>query len=316
MPKDLKTFLQNNKVMKAGNRITSSDRKYLIEDWNCDIGLDQCVRLNHLCYEKGVCTSRKISLKNMTEKVLSYTLTKEDSIRKSDWSKQKLSTKQVHYAALDAFASLKVAEALFNMSNASGLNEESCSSTSSYETMSTANPNATMATVLLDAFHAIKRVTDTLSRKHPGLMLFARDMRDAIFVINDEDRNAVETVLLSNGSNFDLKLKSDPSWVFQRVRRTIPQPDVLMLRIQKVIEKFKSPTFNHSVHGSLIKPETEKQVKNLLLHIRKGCLSDPVNLSLYRKRGYDSNGLQLYKCLRGTNTVELWHQFIEMRYRK
>lgn len=95
----------------------------------------------------------------------------------------------------------------------------------------------------------------------------------------------------------------------------VPPPTVLRLRIEKVIDQFKNTAYTHAIHGPALSKATLLQAKNLLKdHVDKGCLSDPPGLSLYVERGKDKDGLKLYKCLRGTNTVELWHQFIEMRF--
>jgi hypothetical protein len=49
-------------------------------------------------------------------------------------------------------------------------------------------------------------------------------------------------------------------------------------------------------------------------HVLNGCLSDLEHLQLYYLKGKDTNGLQLYRCIRGTSDVESFHQLLEMRF--
>lgn len=323
MPPNLKHFLESNKVIKAGNRIVSCDVNYLRKDWMCTIDVSSCIKLNHMCFQKGKVSDKRVSLKFMCETILGYTLNKDISLRTSLWNADRLTKEQIKYAALDAYASLLIAEALVRMPNkpfwnSNDENSPICISPVLSQQVSPildvpTNPRATTTTVLLDIFHAMKRITETMPAKHPGLLLFSQDLRDRIFITNEEDKKNVDIALKTVGSSFDIRLRTDPGWIFKRVRRVIPPPNILEQRLKDLCYKYKLDNFKDCTYGHLIKPETERQVKLFMKHIRRGCVSDPVGLPLYQLKGKDKLGLKLYKCLRGTNTVELWHQFIEMR---
>ena len=50
--------------------------------------------------------------------------------------------------------------------------------------------------------------------------------------------------------------------------------------------------------------EAWKQSKNVLSSIHEGHVSDPPGYSFYFKMGQDRDGLILYRCCRGTNSLE------------
>jgi len=54
----------------------------------------------------------------------------------------------------------------------------------------------------------------------------------------------------------------------------------------------------------LFSAETWKKVKAVLHDVCKGWLSDPSSIPVYTHEGTDKNGLPLYHCIHGTNSVE------------
>ena len=111
LPKGLLQFLNSNQVLKVGNRVWSSDCKKLNKDWGCAIAESSCIPLNHVCKKQGWCSSAQISLAKMCEIVLKYSLPKEKKTRLSKWG-ETLSFDQKEYAARDAWASLKIYQAV------------------------------------------------------------------------------------------------------------------------------------------------------------------------------------------------------------
>lgn len=321
-PNSLKYLLQSNQVKKAGNRIISSDVKYLKDDWGIYIDESSCIPLNHLAKDKGVFGSSHTSLESMCKKVLKYDLPKPQGIRLSNWKAGRLSKEQIEYAARDAHASLLIAEKLNSM-NSFQLTVETSSSTISgtstergfHDNRLLQSASSNIGSVRLDAFHAMKRISDVISTKNPFSALFMGKLRDAIFEINATDKEKVTQVLAKSGKSFESTLLQKPDWIFQRVRRLIPTPEILKQRIESVITEFSHQKYTHHRHGILLNEKAKKELKTLLSdHVSKGCLSDPPGVSLYFKNGEDSDNLQIYRCIRGTNTVELWHQYIEMRF--
>jgi hypothetical protein len=56
--------------------------------------------------------------------------------------------------------------------------------------------------------------------------------------------------------------------------------------------------------GSFFSDEAKEMVQHLLETVRKGYLSDPSGISLYYLMGKDRDGLNIYRTIRGTNSVE------------
>ncbi|KAG2219718.1 hypothetical protein INT45_006050, partial [Circinella minor] len=77
-----------------------------------------------------------------------------------------------------------------------------------------------------------------VSRKHGLSKVFSRAFRDALFVVDEDDKNKVKNVLEKQGTTWEKKLSENPDWVLRRVRRTyvnvynyyegvIPPPSIL-----------------------------------------------------------------------------------------
>ena len=72
-----------------------------------------------------------------------------------------------------------------------------------------------------------------------------------------------------------------------------------------------------SVYGHLLDSKTKKPllrrealdaVQRLRVHIKTGCISDSPAISLYFEKGKDQlTGVTLYRCARGTNDLEGFH---------
>lgn len=72
--------------------------------------------------------------------------------------------------------------------------------------------------ILKDVFHLMQMIR--VSRKHGLSKPFARDFRDALFVIDESDKENVKSVLEKQGQTWHEKLVKNPDWVFRRVKRT------------------------------------------------------------------------------------------------
>jgi hypothetical protein len=139
---------------------------------------------------------------------------------------------------------------------------------------------------------------------HHGLRRpFARALRDAIFIPDDEDKAAVTHVLLGKQISFNEMLMRSPIWVWRRVKCYVPPPEVLFPRVQGVLQLF-GPLVDAKTSQPLFNDTAWDKATNILENVRLGYYSDPPDVSLYMDQGKDSDGLNLYKCLRGTNHVE------------
>ena len=90
--------------------------------------------------------------------------------------------------------------------------------------------------------------------------------------------------------------------------RFIPASDELLERFNLVV----------SVYGHLLDSKTKKPllrrealdaVERMRVHIKTGCISDSPAVSLYFEKGKDQlTGVTLYRCARGTNDLEGFHE--------
>lgn len=229
------------------------------------------------------------TLSKLTEKILGYQLPKDESIRRSDWSKS-INANQREYAARDAVASILLYEKILTIEYFSSVSD-------SQSTVTTR--------VLLDPFHAMKRIK--VPRNHSSAWIFYQKLRDHMFEINEEDKAAVTAYLVTTGTTFEKKMESCPEWILQRVRRRIPQPAVLKERLEHVFQLFISEEHDDPITGlPLLNEDARKEFRSIIDdHVVKGCLSDPADVELYYESGQDSgSGLKRFRCIRGTNDVE------------
>lgn len=98
----------------------------------------------------------------------------------------------------------------------------------------------------------------------------------------------------------------DQNWAFflKRCRRLVPPSDQLLERFDRVIDEFGKCVDNASKEV-LLRPNAMKAVGLLRKHISAGCLSDPEGVAMYYAKGKTKDGLPDYRCVRGTNDVEV-----------
>jgi multidrug efflux pump subunit AcrB len=140
------------------------------------------------------------------------------------------------------------------------------------------------------------RVTKTLSKQHPLLYTFCTNLRDAIFMLNQNDIEMVRSKLKESQAQVDLdtKLKFDPEWVYKRVRRKINSPSDMKKNLNQLREKFSSPAFTVKIKSKdvpLLNSDTTTAL-NDLIQKHLDCLA----------------AIPVYHCVKGTNAVESYHQ--------
>ncbi|KAI7855375.1 hypothetical protein BDC45DRAFT_90850 [Circinella umbellata] len=166
------------------------------------------------------------------------------------------------------------------------------------------NPVQTMpihSRILKDVFHLTDMIK--VSRKHGLSKAFSRAFRDTLFVIDKDDKRLVKTVLENNGTTWEKKLAENPNWIFHRVKRVVPPPEELYPLIKKLFETY-GPLRCARTERPLFDFENWRQAKNVLSTIHLGHVSDSPNIRFYFVRGRDKDGLTLYRCSRGTNSLE------------
>lgn len=157
--------------------------------------------------------------------------------------------------------------------------------------------------VLKDIWHVFDMIS--VPRSHGLRLLLARALRDAIFIVNPDDKLLVEERLKREGSSWEEKLKYSPKYLWKLVRHTVPPPDQLYDLVANIFKTYGS--LKDSLTGQpLFNASAWKSAKNILKLIEAGYLSDPPGISLYYEAGLDrkKDGLTVWRCVRGTNSTE------------
>lgn len=94
-----------------------------------------------------------------------------------------------------------------------------------------------------------------------------------------------------------------PSWLWRCIRRLVPEPALLHHLLKEFFECW-GPIKCSGTNMALFSAESKAQCENILKQVQQGYVSDPAGFSLYVFLCHDKNGLPIYRCLRGTNSVE------------
>jgi hypothetical protein len=141
------------------------------------------------------------------------------------------------------------------------------------------------------------------SLNHGMAKEFACRFRDALFVVDPEDRQRVEAYLQRNNNTWERQFAENSKWILRRVKRSIPPAKDLLSIVESL---FKT-------HGNLLDAKTQaplfddrawKKARSVLTAIANGEVSDPPGIPFYHQVGVDKKGLPLYRCTRGTNSIE------------
>jgi hypothetical protein len=132
---------------------------------------------------------------------------------------------------------------------------------------------------------------------------FRSRFRDTLFVCDPEDKAKVEDYLSSRGKSFEDMMNQKPDWVKRRVRRVVPPKEALYPDVKCLFDTF-GPLRCAASGRRLFDAEAEQQARNVLAAINQGQVSDPPGVAFYFLVGYDKDGLPLYRCTRGTNSIE------------
>ncbi|KIJ92817.1 hypothetical protein K443DRAFT_125800 [Laccaria amethystina LaAM-08-1] len=92
----------------------------------------------------------------------------------------------------------------------------------------TANDIA-VARILADVFHEMDKVCRTISKKHTLSKKFATAFSDTLLVPDKDDKKLVSEVFLKKNLTYDKIRSKSPSWLWKRIRRYIPEINILVL---------------------------------------------------------------------------------------
>ncbi|KAF8328650.1 hypothetical protein F5887DRAFT_897466 [Amanita rubescens] len=155
--------------------------------------------------------------------------------------------------------------------------------------------------VLGDIWHLMNQFKIPLS--HGLRRPFARALRDALFVPDPVDKAAIEAVLQERNVTWDQMVLWKPEWVWKRVKRFVPCAGVLYPRVAQVFRSF-GPLKDANTNQPLFNRASFRTAQNILHNVRLGYYSDPVGIKLYTFVRDDKNGLPVYRCIQGTNSIE------------
>lgn len=156
--------------------------------------------------------------------------------------------------------------------------------------------------VLKDAFHVMDMIKIPLT--HGMSKDFMRRFRDILFVVDLEDKQNIEQYLETKNTTWDECMLENPDFIMKRTRRYIPPPTELVTALEKLFSTY-GPLKCASSGMPLFDTAAVKISKNIVELARLGHISDLVDgPPLYTKIGVDKNGLNLYRCSRGTSSIE------------
>ncbi|GBE79021.1 hypothetical protein SCP_0202180 [Sparassis crispa] len=155
--------------------------------------------------------------------------------------------------------------------------------------------------VLGDIWHLMDQFKIPL---HHGMRRpFARALHDALLLPDPNDKSAIEEVLSSRGITWDQMVLWKSDWVWQRVRRLVPPPEILLQRVTDVFDACR-PAVDATTRQPLFNEASWEKARNVLENIRLRYYSDPPGVKMYIIDRTDGDGLTVYRCIRGTNNVE------------
>jgi hypothetical protein len=165
----------------------------------------------------------------------------------------------------------------------------------------TIESNEVRSRVLGDIWHLMDQFKISI---HHGLRRpFSRALRDAIFLPDPVDLAAVEEVLKKKNTCFCQMVLTNSDWVWQRIKRLVPPPEILAPRVTEVLQTY-SPLKDAVTDQPLFNDASWEKAHLVIENIKLGYYSDPPGHHFYTLQRTDKLGLNIYRCSHGTNNVE------------
>lgn len=157
--------------------------------------------------------------------------------------------------------------------------------------------------VLKDIWHVFHMFY--ISATHGCRKQFARDLRDAIFIPDLEDKARINAwgALQNPVTSYDILRNSSPDWLRKRCKHVVPPPHILYPLVADVFRTY-GPLRDPDSKKPLFSTDNWKAAKSVLDLIKNGFQSDPPGVPLYTEIATDNKGLTIYRCARGTNATE------------
>ncbi|KAI7846547.1 hypothetical protein BDC45DRAFT_577112 [Circinella umbellata] len=138
------------------------------------------------------------------------------------------------------------------------------------------NENYGITRILKDPFHLMAQLK--VPKKQSLAKEFARRLRDALFLIDKDDRRRIETYLQSQNIIFKYMLSKNPAWVLKQVKRVIPPPNELYPVVELLFQEYGRQKCSLT-NRTLFDDQTWKQAENVLNTIQCGYVSDPPDVN-------------------------------------
>lgn len=155
--------------------------------------------------------------------------------------------------------------------------------------------------VLDDPYHIMARIR--CSRLHGAALQFAWAFRDALFVPDPVIKQRLVDFFISKGTTFERVMASNSAWINAHLPRRIPPAHRLFPVLRQLFDEYKD-LVDANTNGTLFDDVCRRKAEGILTDVLSGYVSDPPGIELYVAIGTDMHGLMLYRCLRGTNSVE------------
>ena len=185
----------------------------------------------------------------------------------------------IHHNLPDGGAAASQVPTTFAMDTAQRQDEEQCQEDERVEIRRLLN-------IFLDPFHAMDRISP--SKTHSMFWLFKQALTQAFFVWDQGYWNDVCSNLIRRGLDPSTVFWNNRTYFLTRVPRYMPPPKELRRRLMAVFNKFGNARCSRT-NKPLFTSETWKCVKKLMVHVDRGCLSDPEGNSWWNKDDGISN---------------------------
>lgn len=162
-----------------------------------------------------------------------------------------------------------------------------------------------LSRLLDDNYHVQNRLLKLLSHTHTGFKPFAQAFSQTLLIPDKSDEAAVKEVFEKKGIPWSYALRTKSDAIIKRVRRYCPGPEQLVRDLKALFDSWADVKCSKDPkRGVLFNQDARKEAALILKVAQLGLISDPPGISLYFKIGVDPNGLTVYRCIRGTNSLE------------
>lgn len=133
--------------------------------------------------------------------------------------------------------------------------------------------------IVVDGFLIVRmlnRITRLLSRKHGAFRKFCSMFRDAVFVVNQAEKDNLYASLRKQGlADAEIKIMEQDNYSYfsSRCTRQIPSPEDLLPRLE-VLFAALADVPDAETKLPLFGTKARTKWKALLKHVSRGCLSD------------------------------------------